>query len=169
MLKATPGAAIFGRYMLFDLPYIADWDEIGKRRQKQVDKNNWEFYLRGFPSNQLTLSGQPTIAPVWPLWSINFSNSVFLLLCKNCNGTRNTWTIGNPCFCLCLMIPNISLSIRDMNAVFLETTYVVARNKLEERYRTLFAGDNRDKTRQMRVSTWCKTIKQLNKERRQGI
>ena len=25
---------------------------------------------------------------------------------------RNTWTIGNPCFCLCLMIPNISLSIR---------------------------------------------------------
>jgi len=40
VLKATPGAAIFGRDMLFDLPYIANWDEIGKRRQKQVDANN---------------------------------------------------------------------------------------------------------------------------------
>ena len=34
----------------------------------------------------------------------------------------------------------------DMNADFLETTYVAARDKLEERYPTLFAGDNRDKT-----------------------
>ena len=25
VLKASPGAAIFGRDMLFDLPYIADW------------------------------------------------------------------------------------------------------------------------------------------------
>jgi hypothetical protein len=40
VLKATPGAAIFGRDMLFDIPFIADWDEIGKRRQQQVDKNN---------------------------------------------------------------------------------------------------------------------------------
>ena len=39
VLKATPGAAIFGRDMLFDLPYIAEWDEICKHRQKQVKKN----------------------------------------------------------------------------------------------------------------------------------
>ena len=63
----------------------------------------------------------------------------------------------------------INTTEEDMNAVFLETTYVVARNKLEERYPTLFAGDSQDKTRQMRVSTWGKKIKQLNKERKQGI
>ena len=40
VLGTTPGAAIFNRDMLFDLPYIADWSEIGKRRQQQVDRNN---------------------------------------------------------------------------------------------------------------------------------
>ncbi len=29
VLKASPGAAIFGREMLFDIPYIADWKKIG--------------------------------------------------------------------------------------------------------------------------------------------
>ena len=39
VLKATPGAAIFGRDMLFDIPYIADWNQIGKRRQTLVDQS----------------------------------------------------------------------------------------------------------------------------------
>ena len=39
VLKTTPGAAIFGRDMLFDIPYLADWTEIGKRRQALVDQN----------------------------------------------------------------------------------------------------------------------------------
>jgi len=38
VLKSTPGAAVFGQDMLFDIPYIADWDEIGHRRQRQVDR-----------------------------------------------------------------------------------------------------------------------------------
>ena len=29
VLKASPGAAIFGHDMLFDIPYIADWNRIG--------------------------------------------------------------------------------------------------------------------------------------------
>ena len=29
VLKASPGAAIFGRDMLFDIPYIVDWNKIG--------------------------------------------------------------------------------------------------------------------------------------------
>ncbi len=29
VLKASPGAAIFGRDMLFNIPYIADWNKIG--------------------------------------------------------------------------------------------------------------------------------------------
>ena len=39
VLQATPGAAIFGRDMLFDIPFLADWCEIGKRRQKLVDRD----------------------------------------------------------------------------------------------------------------------------------
>ena len=37
VLKSTPGAAIFGRDMLFDIPFVADWNEIGCRRQEQVE------------------------------------------------------------------------------------------------------------------------------------
>jgi hypothetical protein len=29
VLKAPPGAAIFGRDMLFDIPFVADWKQIG--------------------------------------------------------------------------------------------------------------------------------------------
>ena len=39
VLKATPGAAIFGRDMLFDIPFIADWKKIGEFRQRQTDLN----------------------------------------------------------------------------------------------------------------------------------
>ena len=40
VLKSTPGAAIFGRDMLLDIPYIADWSAIGRRRQEQVESTN---------------------------------------------------------------------------------------------------------------------------------
>ena len=39
VLKASPGTAIFGRNMLFDIPYIADWSKIGDYRQHQTDLN----------------------------------------------------------------------------------------------------------------------------------
>ena len=39
VLKASPGAAIFSRDMLFDIPFVADWNKIGKRRQHQTDLN----------------------------------------------------------------------------------------------------------------------------------
>ena len=39
VLKASPGSAIFGRDMLFDIPYIADWYKIGEFRQKQMSIN----------------------------------------------------------------------------------------------------------------------------------
>jgi hypothetical protein len=38
--KASPGAAIFGYDMLFDLPFIADWKQIGEHRQRQTDRSN---------------------------------------------------------------------------------------------------------------------------------
>jgi len=40
VLKASPGAAIFGRDMLFDIPFVADWHKIGDYRQRQTDRNN---------------------------------------------------------------------------------------------------------------------------------
>ncbi len=39
VLKASPGSAIFGRDMLFDIPFIADWKIIGEHRQKPTDLN----------------------------------------------------------------------------------------------------------------------------------
>jgi hypothetical protein len=32
VLKASPGAAIFGQDMLFDIMFIADWKKIGEHR-----------------------------------------------------------------------------------------------------------------------------------------
>jgi hypothetical protein len=40
VLKASPGAAIFGQDMLFDIPFIADWQKIGEHRQRLTDLNN---------------------------------------------------------------------------------------------------------------------------------
>jgi hypothetical protein len=40
VLKASTGAAIFGRNMLFDIPFIADWKQIGEHRQRQTDLGN---------------------------------------------------------------------------------------------------------------------------------
>ena len=37
--KASPGAAIFGWDMLFDMPFIAGWNKIGDCRQHQTDLN----------------------------------------------------------------------------------------------------------------------------------
>ena len=39
VLKASPGAEIFGRDMLFDIPFLADWNKIGDYRQRQTDLN----------------------------------------------------------------------------------------------------------------------------------
>jgi hypothetical protein len=39
VLKASPGAAIFGRDILFNIPFIADWKKIGEHRQLLTDHN----------------------------------------------------------------------------------------------------------------------------------
>jgi hypothetical protein len=39
VLKASPGAAIFGRDMLFDIPFITDWKKIGEHRQLLTECN----------------------------------------------------------------------------------------------------------------------------------
>ncbi len=43
VLKASPGAAIYGQDMLFDFPFIANWKKIGEHRQQLTDLNTaWE-------------------------------------------------------------------------------------------------------------------------------
>jgi hypothetical protein len=37
VLKASPGAAIFGQDILFDIPFLANWNKIGDFRQSQTD------------------------------------------------------------------------------------------------------------------------------------
>ena len=55
VLKTSPGAAIFGRDMFFDVPFLTDWKKIGEYRQKQMDRNtawekntqiNWDYQPR---------------------------------------------------------------------------------------------------------------------------
>ncbi len=40
VLKASPGAAIFGWDMLFDILFVADWRKIGERRQSLTNRGN---------------------------------------------------------------------------------------------------------------------------------
>jgi hypothetical protein len=40
VLKASPGAAIFGRDMLFDIPFMADWHKIGEQWQLLTNRGN---------------------------------------------------------------------------------------------------------------------------------
>jgi hypothetical protein len=37
VLKTSPGAAIFGQDMLFNIPFIADWKKNGENRQRITD------------------------------------------------------------------------------------------------------------------------------------
>jgi hypothetical protein len=39
VLTTSPGAAIFGQDMMFDVPILADWSKIVTHRKKQTDKN----------------------------------------------------------------------------------------------------------------------------------
>jgi hypothetical protein len=39
VLKASPGMAIFGCNMLFNIPFVADWNKIGDYRQSQTKYN----------------------------------------------------------------------------------------------------------------------------------
>ena len=39
---SLPDSAVFGRDMLFVIPYIAEWADIGRCRQEQVDKSTMQ-------------------------------------------------------------------------------------------------------------------------------
>jgi hypothetical protein len=41
VIKSSPGAAIFGCNMLFNIPFVADWHKIGEQRQSLTNCGNW--------------------------------------------------------------------------------------------------------------------------------
>jgi hypothetical protein len=43
VLKASPGAAIFGQDMQFDIPFIADWKTMGEHRQRLTDCSRIDY------------------------------------------------------------------------------------------------------------------------------
>ena len=40
VLGMSPGAAVFGRDMLFGIPHLEDWKATGERRQHLISQNN---------------------------------------------------------------------------------------------------------------------------------
>jgi hypothetical protein len=41
VLKASPGTAIFGQDLHFDISFVADWHRIGEHMQSLTDCGNW--------------------------------------------------------------------------------------------------------------------------------
>ena len=39
-LRATPGQLVYGRDMILDIPYTANWSKINSRKQELIDKSN---------------------------------------------------------------------------------------------------------------------------------
>ena len=39
-IKESLGRLVFGRDMLFDIPYIPDWDKIAEQKQNETNKSN---------------------------------------------------------------------------------------------------------------------------------
>jgi hypothetical protein len=46
VLKAPSGAAIFGQDMLFNIPFVADWQKIGERRQSLTNRDNQQENIK---------------------------------------------------------------------------------------------------------------------------
>jgi hypothetical protein len=51
VFKASPGAAIFGQDMLFNIPFMADWRKIGDQRQSLTNRGNQHKNAKQFDYN----------------------------------------------------------------------------------------------------------------------
>jgi hypothetical protein len=50
-IRSTPGAAIFGRVIVFDTLFVADWCKFGERRQSLTDHGNQRKNAKGIDYN----------------------------------------------------------------------------------------------------------------------
>ena len=99
VLKTSQGAAIFGRDLLFDVPFIADWSKIGEYRQKQTDNNtrrengtcvDWDYQ----PGDKVLLRKDSILRKAeslyesdpWTITSVHTSGTIRVQ-----HGTKSEW------------------------------------------------------------------------------
>lgn len=124
----------------------------------------WDSWLLGYPNNQSKKTNQDGSIEVvsTPVRPLRYINSQFHLPKENRMRKvfNDEW---KPVLSFMFdAAKNLIVNVReeDMNAEFLETTFNTGRNRLEEKFPNLFAGKNRDKSRQWRVATWNKHIRE---------
>ena len=97
VLKTSPGAAIFGRDMLFDVPYIADWTKIGEYRQRQTDRNtrrenasrlDWDYQ----PGDKVLLRKDGILRKT----ESQYENDPWIIMSIHINGTKRIQCRTNP-------------------------------------------------------------------------
>ena len=87
--KASPGAAIFGRDMLFNIPFLADWNKIGEYRQHQTDCNmerkncschDWDYQVGDLVlliKNDVLLKGESKYeSDPWTITSVHINDTI---------------------------------------------------------------------------------------------
>jgi hypothetical protein len=105
VLKASPGAAIFGCNMPFDIPFIADWNKIGDYRQRQTGlnmarKNSKQDKYDYKIGNKVLLTQEgilhkaesPYSKEPWPITTIH-TNGTIRIQCRTQLERLNIWTV----------------------------------------------------------------------------
>jgi hypothetical protein len=101
--KASPDAAIFGKDMFFDIPFIADWKKIGEHRQRLTDLNtareNKVRIVYDYKVGQKTLLWNKGILckaesrylkDPWTITSVH-TNRTITVQCRNKSERMNIW------------------------------------------------------------------------------
>ena len=105
VLKASPGAAIFGRNMLFDIPFIANWNKIGDYRQRLTNLNmarinskrvNYDYKV----DNKVLLTQEGTLCKAespyskepWTITTIH-TNGTIKIQCGTQSERLNIWRV----------------------------------------------------------------------------
>ena len=105
VLKASPGVAIFGQDMFFDIPFIADWKKIGEHRQRLTDLNtareNKVRIVYDYKVGQKTLLWNKGILckaesrylkDPWTITSVH-TNRTITVQCRNKSERMNIWRV----------------------------------------------------------------------------
>ena len=102
VLKASPGAVIFGRDMLFDIPFIAYWNKIGDSRQckliatqdvktRHVSTGITKLAIK-YSCIKVVFSTKQKIrydSDPWTIMSVNTNGTIRV----QCRTNQNMWTL----------------------------------------------------------------------------
>ena len=123
VLKASPGAAIFGWNMLFDIPFIANWNKIGDYMQRWTNlstahKNSKRVDYDYKVGNKVLLTQKgilckaesPYSKEPWTITTVH-TNGTIRIQCGTQSERINIWRV----------IPFIDESIRNYNYLLLSS------------------------------------------------